>query len=154
MDIDLLDGRWYAGPYEQWAWMRENAPVYWDAKNEVWGDHPLRGRAGDREGRRAFTSHRSPRPHGDPLPMMISMDDPAHTRRRKLVNKGFTPRRVREHEATIKQICTSIVDKVAAKGECDFVWDVAAPLPAAAHRRHARLPARVVPRPARVGPTT
>src|SRR5919109_1185787 len=37
-DIDLLDGRWYAGhPYEQWAWMREHAPVYWDGENEVWG---------------------------------------------------------------------------------------------------------------------
>ena len=37
-DIDLMSGHWYAGqPYEQWAWMREHAPGYWDAKNEVWG---------------------------------------------------------------------------------------------------------------------
>jgi cytochrome P450 family 142 subfamily A polypeptide 1 len=129
-DIDLLDGRWYASrPYEQWAWMRENAPVYWDAKNEVWGITRYQDVLAIEKAAGAFNSHRSPRPHGDPLPMMISMDDPAHTRRRKLVNKGFTPRRVREHEATIKQICTSIVDKVSPKGECDFVWDVAAPLP-------------------------
>jgi cytochrome P450 family 142 subfamily A polypeptide 1 len=61
--------------------------------------------------------------------MMISMDDPDHARRRKLVSKGFTPRRVREHESTIRGICTSIIDRVAPKGECDFVWDIAAPLP-------------------------
>ena len=28
---------WYASqPHDDWAWMREHAPVYWDAKNEVW----------------------------------------------------------------------------------------------------------------------
>jgi cytochrome P450 family 142 subfamily A polypeptide 1 len=129
-DIDLLDGHWYAGhPYEQWAWMREHAPVYWDAKNEVWGITRYHDVLAIEKAAAAFNSHRSPRPHGDPLPMMISMDDPAHTRRRKLVSKGFTPRRVREHETTIRQICRSIVDKVAVKGECDFVWDIAAPLP-------------------------
>ena len=36
-DFDLLDGRWYAGqPFDDWAWMREHAPAYWDAKNEIW----------------------------------------------------------------------------------------------------------------------
>ena len=35
--IDLLDGNWYANqPYELWAWMRENAPVYYDEPNDVW----------------------------------------------------------------------------------------------------------------------
>jgi cytochrome P450 family 142 subfamily A polypeptide 1 len=129
-DIDLLSGQWYAQqPYEQWAWMREHAPVYWDAKNEVWGITRYHDVLAIEKDAPAFNSHKSPRPHGHPLPMMISMDDPAHTRRRKLVNKGFTPRRVREHEQTIRQICRSIIDNVAPKGECDFVWDIAAPLP-------------------------
>ena len=36
--IDLLDGDLYAGdPYPTYAWMREHAPVYWDATNELWG---------------------------------------------------------------------------------------------------------------------
>ena len=36
--IDLLDGDLYAGdPYPTYAWMREQAPVYWDAQNELWG---------------------------------------------------------------------------------------------------------------------
>jgi cytochrome P450 family 142 subfamily A polypeptide 1 len=61
--------------------------------------------------------------------MMISMDDPMHTRRRRLVYSGFTPKRVREKEPTIRRICTQIIDKVAERGECDFVWDIAAPLP-------------------------
>ena len=36
-EIDLLDGGWYASPpFADFAWMREHAPAYWDAKNEVW----------------------------------------------------------------------------------------------------------------------
>jgi cytochrome P450 family 142 subfamily A polypeptide 1 len=129
-DIDLLDGRWYAQrPFEQWAWMREHAPVYWDGKNEVWGITRYHDVVAVEKDPATFSSRRSPRPHGDPLPMMISMDNPQHSRRRNLVNRGFTPRRVREHETTIRRICAEIVDRVCERGSCDFVWDVAAPLP-------------------------
>ena len=61
--------------------------------------------------------------------MMISMDNPEHQRRRSLVYHGFTPKRVAEHEARIRVICNEIIDRVCERGECDFVWDVAAPLP-------------------------
>ena len=37
-DIDLLDGSFYVDdPHEKYTWMRENAPVYFDAPNGVWG---------------------------------------------------------------------------------------------------------------------
>ena len=30
-DIDIMDGAFYAGdPHPAFAWMRANAPVYWD----------------------------------------------------------------------------------------------------------------------------
>ena len=129
-DFDLLDGRWYAGqPYSDWAWMREHAPAYWDATNETWALTRYDDVLAVEKDPLTFSSHRAPRPHGDHLPMMISMDAPEHTRRRKLVSRGFTPRRVRDHEQTVRRICTEIIDRVAPKGECDFVWDIAAPLP-------------------------
>lgn len=129
-DIDLLSGHWYAGqPYEQWAWMREHAPVYWDPKGEVWAITRYHDVLAIEKDPHTYSSYKAPRPHGNPLPMMISMDAPDHTRRRKLVSRGFTPRRVRDHEATVRRLCTEIIDRVAAKGECDFVWDIAAPLP-------------------------
>jgi cholest-4-en-3-one 26-monooxygenase len=129
-DFDLLDGRWYAGqPFADWAWMREHAPAYWDAKNEVWALTRYADVLAVEKDATTFSSQRAPRPHGDHLPMMISMDDPEHGRRRKLVSRGFTPRRVRDHEATIRRICTEIIDRVAPRGECDFVRDIAAPLP-------------------------
>ena len=128
--IDLLDGRWYASqPYEQWAWMRAEAPVYRDEANDVWGIALYDDVLAIEKDPRTFSSARAPRPHGDPLPMMISMDNPAHQQRRSLVNRGFTPKKVQAHADTIRSICTTIVDRVAERGECDFVWDIAAPLP-------------------------
>jgi cytochrome P450 family 142 subfamily A polypeptide 1 len=129
-DIDLLDGEWYARqPYEQWAWMRENAPVYWDEPNQVWGITRYEDVLAIEKDAKTFSSMRAPRPHGEPLPMMISMDNPEHQRRRSLVNRGFTPKKVQGHEETIRKICSKLIDDVSAKGECDFVWDIAAPLP-------------------------
>jgi cytochrome P450 family 142 subfamily A polypeptide 1 len=129
-DIDLLDGHWYASePHDQWEWMRRNAPVYWDADRRVWGITRHADVLAIEKDTETFSSRRSPRPHGNGLPMMISMDDPMHTRRRRLVYSGFTPKRVREKEPTIRRICTQIIDKVSERGECDFVWDIAAPLP-------------------------
>jgi cytochrome P450 family 142 subfamily A polypeptide 1 len=129
-DFDLLDGDWYAtSPHADWAWMREHAPAYWDAKNEVWAVTRYDDVLAAEKDPLTFSSERAPRPHGQHLPMIISMDGLEHTRRRKLVSRGFTPRRVRDHEATIRRICTEIIDRVAPRGECDFVWDIAAPLP-------------------------
>lgn len=129
-DIDLLDGGWYAQqPYEQWAWMREHAPVYWDAANQVWGITRYDDVLAIEKDPKTFSSMKAPRPHGEPLPMMISMDNPEHQRRRSLVNRGFTPKKVQAHADTIRAICRKLIDDVQAKGECDFVWDLAAPLP-------------------------
>jgi cytochrome P450 family 142 subfamily A polypeptide 1 len=69
------------------------------------------------------------RPDSPPLPMMIDMDHPEHTRRRNLVSKGFVPRRIEAMEPYIRRVCTEILDGVCERGSCDFVRDVAAHLP-------------------------
>lgn len=129
-DIDLLDGHWYSHePHDLWEWMRHNAPAYYDEQRDVWGITRHADVLAIEKDPKTFSSKRSPRPHGGGLPMMISMDDPMHTRRRRLVYRGFTPKRVRDKEPTIRRICTQIIDNVCERGECDFVWDIAAPLP-------------------------
>ena len=129
-DIDLLDGTFYCRePHDVWSWMRSAAPVYHDERNDVWAVTRYHDVLAIEKDPATFSSQRSPRPHGDPLPMMISMDDPLHHQRRSLVNRGFTPRRVRDREPEIRRICDEILDRVCERGECDFVWDVAAPLP-------------------------
>lgn len=129
-DIRLLDGNWYASnPHDTWTWMRENAPVYYDEASDTWAITRYHDVLRIEKDPKTFSSYRSPRPHGDPLPMMISMDDPQHQSRRGLVNRGFTPKRVREKATEIRAICDHIIDRVCERGECDFVWDIAAPLP-------------------------
>ena len=61
--------------------------------------------------------------------MMIDFDAPEHVRRRRLVSEGFTPRRVRALEDKLRLVCDALLDQVCEKGRCDFVKDVAAPLP-------------------------
>jgi cholest-4-en-3-one 26-monooxygenase len=61
--------------------------------------------------------------------MMLMMDPPKHTKLRLLVNKGFTPRMITRLEEHIRDVTRSIIDGVAARGECDFVVEVAAELP-------------------------
>jgi cytochrome P450 family 142 subfamily A polypeptide 1 len=128
--IRLLDGAWYAeAPHRQFAWMRAHAPIHWDADGQVWGvaryDDVLRV-ARDTA---TFCSSAGSRPDSPAIPSMINMDDPAHRKRRALVNKGLTPRRVLDHEPKVRAICRDLVERAAARGRCDFVHDVAAPLP-------------------------
>jgi cytochrome P450 len=61
--------------------------------------------------------------------MMLIMDPPRHTKLRHLVNKGFTPRMVGRLQERIRALAVEIIERVAARGECDFVVDVAAELP-------------------------
>jgi cholest-4-en-3-one 26-monooxygenase len=61
--------------------------------------------------------------------MMLNMDPPEHTKLRKIVNKGFTPRMVRNLSERLERDATAIVDDIIDRGECDFVPDVASELP-------------------------
>ena len=129
-DIHLLAGEFYKNdPHAAFTWMRENAPVYWDEKGGVWGitrhaDVQQVSKDAD-----TFCNGQGMRPDSEPLASMINLDDPAHKRRRNLVNKGFTPRRVAEKEAELRTIARELIEKVSPKGRCEFVMDVAAWLP-------------------------
>ncbi|MGQ0803529.1 MAG: cytochrome P450 [Actinomycetota bacterium] len=67
---------------------------------------------------------------GDAPHMMIEMDPPQHTRYRRLVNKGFTPRMVGRLEDHVREISGGFIDQATSKSDtCDFVVDVASQLP-------------------------
>ncbi len=131
-EIRLLDGEWYADdPHRHFGWLRAHAPLYWDESGQVWGVSTYADVLRVSKDTETFCSRLSSRPDSPPIPSMINLDDPDHRRRRNLVNKGLTPRRVQDHEPRIRAICNALVDAVAPRGACDFVRDVAAPLPMA-----------------------
>jgi cholest-4-en-3-one 26-monooxygenase len=69
------------------------------------------------------------KPELGPGLMMVSTDPPQHTRYRKLVNSGFTPRMIRRLEDALRDKTNAILDRVTPLGQCDFVVDVSAELP-------------------------
>jgi len=131
IDVNLLDGAFYAGdPYPVYAQLRDDAPVYRDRVNGIWGisrhadiveveKHPTR-----------YSSARGSRPRIVGDVSMINNDDPLHQNKRRLVARRFTPRSVKEHEAHVRGIVTELIDAVAPRGECEVVESLAAPLPA------------------------
>ena len=48
--------------------------------------------------------------------LMLTMDAPEHTRYRKLVNRGFTPRQMRMLEPHIRELTNKILDEVIEAG--------------------------------------
>jgi cytochrome P450 family 142 subfamily A polypeptide 1 len=130
-EIRLLDGNFYVGrPLQHYAWMRANAPLYWDPVGEIWGVTLHEDIMSVSKTPEVFCSGMSSRPErGILIPSMINMDDPDHKRRRNLVNSGFTPRRLQESEAKIRRIARQLINKVCERGECEFVREIAAPLP-------------------------
>lgn len=64
--------------------------------------------------------------------LVINMDPPNHVRYRRIVRNAFTPRAVDSYEQRFREIAKGIVDRVASRGECEFVTEVTAELPVVA----------------------
>ncbi|MGB8387614.1 cytochrome P450 [Mycobacterium sp.] len=60
---------------------------------------------------------------------LIAMDPPDHSRLRRLVNRGFTPRMIAMLEDQVQSWAATVVDHALEKGECNFVDEVACQLP-------------------------
>jgi cytochrome P450 family 142 subfamily A polypeptide 1 len=127
--IDVLDPRFYDDPWDAYRWLRDHSPVHWDAANELWvlsrhedvshvSRHPERYSAAD-----------GVRPRVAAPMSIISMDDPEHTRQRRIVSRGFTPSRVRALTDHIRDLSNQIIDEVAQRGQLDFVEDFAIHVP-------------------------
>ena len=129
-ETSLLDGRFYAeDPHPHFRWMREHEPVYWDDAGKVWGITRHADLLACSKDSETFCNRHGMRPDSPPLPSMINLDGDLHKRRRNLVNRGFTPRRVAAHEPEIRAICVDLIERARERGRFDFVRDVAAPLP-------------------------
>jgi cytochrome P450 len=128
-EIDSLDPRFYDDPWDAYRWLRTYSPIHWDAKNELWlisthEDVSYVSRHDD-----IFSAAQGVRPRVEAPMSIISMDDPEHTRQRRIVSRGFTPAKVRALTDHIREVSSRIVDEVAERGELDFVEDFAIHVP-------------------------
>jgi cytochrome P450 family 142 subfamily A polypeptide 1 len=132
-EIDALDPTLYVRgvAHDVFRWLRENDPVHWDEKNNLWVVTKYEDISHIERHPHIFSSARGVRPRGGGGGelSLVSMDDPEHARQRKLVSRGFTPSRINQMMEHIREVARELIDRVAARGECDFVEDIARPLP-------------------------
>src|SRR6516162_921106 len=114
-------------PFPYYAILRQHAPVRWLPSVQCWAisryndvDFALRNP-------QIFSSANwlgqsigelNPAPE---VPWMIETDPPDHSRLRKLVSKGFTPRMVGRLEPRIRSIAAELLASVRDRSEIDFV---------------------------------
>ncbi len=126
--VEVLGYEFNADPFEHMAWMRQHAPVYWDDTTGIWAITRHADIGAIERDFETFCSGKGSRPTSC-VPSMIDSDPPEHTRRRRIVSSGFTPRRVAAHEDFLRRTVRELIDNVASDGGCDFVTDIAQSIP-------------------------
>ena len=114
---------------ERVSWLRENEPVHWSEKDQLWVISTFEDVSYVSKHQELFTSGQGVRPAMDTKLGLIDEAEPRHGQLRKLINRGFTPRMVKKLEVAFREITKEAIDAVANKGACDFVADIAIPLP-------------------------
>jgi cytochrome P450 family 142 subfamily A polypeptide 1 len=129
-NVDYLNSEsWDQSMTARLRWLRENDPVYWAEKSQCWVISKFHDVNQISKNQDLFTSIHGVRANSPLRIGFIDDPEPHHTNVRKLINKGFTPRMVKKLEITFRQLVKETLDAVAASGECDFVEDIAVPLP-------------------------
>ena len=141
-DVNLndLDAFERGCPHEMFDLLRREAPVFWHEESEgpgYWAITKYEDLKSISRQPAQYSSERMGILLREPEPgtldftrnVMISMDPPRHRQYRALINKAFTPRMIGNLRPRIREMVTGIVDAVIERGECDFVEDLAAPLP-------------------------
>ena len=145
-EVDLTDGSLYEHgfPHDVFNELRGAAPIHRHAEVDVFGSN-FSGRMSfwsvvahkeielanrDWETFSAFDGpglgFGTPKSRGHSI---VAMDPPDHTRIRRLISAGFTPRMIAKLDDLIERRTEQVLDAVAAKGECEFVSEVAYQLP-------------------------
>jgi cytochrome P450 family 142 subfamily A polypeptide 1 len=130
--VNLLDPEFYVDPFDAYRWLRDSSPVHWDPVQRIWGISRHADILQVEKETKRYSSSDGSRPHTDQRDdqSMINKDDPDHQRQRMVVARRFTPRAVRDHEAHIRALVTTMLDDVVDLGGCEAVEALASRLPA------------------------
>jgi cytochrome P450 len=145
---DLFAPDVIADPYSYFGRLREEDPVHWNAKYELWvltryDDIVWLIRHPERFSSEVF--RRDPRPPYPPIPeadmelysfvreffgdFFIQRDRPSHTEMRAVVHGYFTPGAMEAWRPMVQAAVKDLLDEAEAKGGMDVMQDFATPLP-------------------------
>jgi cytochrome P450 len=123
-------------PYPTYAALRAHAPVYFNEQHNFWAlsRHADVG-AAFRDGERFSNADgvsldpSATGPQAAKVMSFLAMDEPRHGQMRRLVSKGFTPRRVLDLEPRVRAIMDGHLEPALDRVDFDFIEDVAAKVP-------------------------
>ena len=136
--LDFCDETLFDDPWETYRWLRNNAPIYRDEKNDLWvisKHEDVFHMSRDAE---TYCSRFGVRPVIAGDMSIITLDGEEHVRTRRLINQGFTPRQVRRLIPHVRELSNQLVDEIVGKLEAngsagsatiDFVEDFAIHIP-------------------------
>jgi len=121
-------------PYDTWRRMRDEAPVYRNDKHDFYALTRFADVEAAHRDTQTFSSARGTvleimGPDLARTGQMIFMDPPEHTSLRHLVSRAFTPRRVSDLEARVRELCAELLDPFVGESEFDYVEDFGDHLP-------------------------
>ena len=131
----LVDDQFYAGdPFPQYARLRGDAPVAWNATKGFWAISRWDEVMAVSTDPKTFCSGRGILvmeigASYDTPPTMMHADPPEHTVYRKLVQPGFAPGRMRALEGDVRRRAKLLVDEIEPGRPVDFVETVSVPFP-------------------------
>jgi cytochrome P450 len=131
----LVDDEFYAGdPFPQYARLRSEAPVAWNATKGFWAVSRWDEVMAVSTDPKTFCSGRGILvmeigASYDTPPTMMHTDPPEHTVYRKLAQPGFAPGRMRALEGDVRRRAKLLVDEIEPGRQVDFVEAVAVPFP-------------------------
>lgn len=127
--IDFTDPKIYDDPWELYRWLRDEAPIYRDEANDLYVVSRHEDVSHVSRNNDLYCTGFGVRPKIAGDMSLITLDEPEHTRQRRLINRGFTPRRVRQLVPHMRELSNQIIDEIEARGEIDFVEDFAIHVP-------------------------
>jgi len=132
-DFDHRDPRWIQDPYPIWEELRRSCPIAHTAR---FSGAYFPSRYADVKAIAYDTEHfssrrvvvREARPPLLPAPPITS-DPPAHRPAKQVLLPAFTPEAITRHEPRTRAICRELIDRFAARGNCDAAVEYAQEIP-------------------------
>ncbi|WP_416563364.1 cytochrome P450 [Nocardia testacea] len=134
--FDPYDYVFHEDPYPIYARLRAEAPLYYNADLDFYAlsrhadvTAGFRNAAALSNANGVSLDPAAWGPHAHKTMSFLAMDDPRHMRMRKLVFKGFTPKRVADMETRIRELALEYLEPALERGEFDWIQDFAGKLP-------------------------
>jgi cytochrome P450 len=130
VDLNPYSHAFHDDPFPMYRDLRDNAPCYHNEALDFWAlsryDDVL---AALHDPQTYCSRYGITLEQDSSLPMLLTTDPPEHTDLRRLVSRAFTPRRVADMEAAVRELSRGFLEPLLERGEGDLVADYAARLP-------------------------